>query len=186
MYTKDAIRYSLMLADQAMKRTLATIEDAPLTFPTENGGCHPLWVVGHLAFVEGVNARNAERQPQSSGALGGDFRAGYSSYGGRTPVSRLRESPGTVFTAQRQQSATSRIPDRSGSRQADALAAEGPRRALRNIWQGSADHRNAPDGPSRANHRRNPRRRPSRACAGGGEGLAPQPHDDRSEGHGSV
>ncbi len=52
MYTKDAIRYSLNLADQATMRSLATIEDAPLTFPTENGGCHPLWVIGHLAFVE--------------------------------------------------------------------------------------------------------------------------------------
>ena len=54
MYTKDAIRYSLNLADQAMMRSLENIEDAPLTFPTENGGCHPLWVVGHLAFIEGL------------------------------------------------------------------------------------------------------------------------------------
>src|SRR2546425_7606170 len=38
MYTKDAIRYSLNLADQAVMRSLETIEDAPLTFPTENGG----------------------------------------------------------------------------------------------------------------------------------------------------
>ena len=54
MYTKDAIRYSLNLADQAMMRSLETIEDNPLAFPTEKGGCHPLWVVGHLAFVEGL------------------------------------------------------------------------------------------------------------------------------------
>lgn len=54
MYTKDAIRYSLNMAEQATMRALATIDDAPLTFPTENGGCHPLWVVGHLAFVEGL------------------------------------------------------------------------------------------------------------------------------------
>ena len=54
MYTKDAIRYALTLADQAVMRSLTTIEDAPLTFPTENGGCHPLWVMGHLAFIEGV------------------------------------------------------------------------------------------------------------------------------------
>jgi hypothetical protein len=54
MYTKDAIRYSLNLADQAVMLSLETIEDAPLTFPTENDGCHPLWVVGHLAFVEGL------------------------------------------------------------------------------------------------------------------------------------
>jgi uncharacterized damage-inducible protein DinB len=54
MYTKDAILYSLNMADQATMRALATIDDAPLTFPTENGGCHPLWVMGHLAFVEGL------------------------------------------------------------------------------------------------------------------------------------
>jgi len=54
MYTKDAILYSLKMADQATQRSLATIEDATLTFPTENGGCHPLWIVGHLAFVEGL------------------------------------------------------------------------------------------------------------------------------------
>jgi hypothetical protein len=54
MYTKDAIVYSLNLADAAVMRALAGIEDAPLTFPTENGGCHPLWVMGHLAFVEGM------------------------------------------------------------------------------------------------------------------------------------
>src|SRR6266536_871258 len=53
MYTKVAIRYSLTLAHQAVMRSLETIEDAPLTFPTENGGCHPLWVMGHLAWVEG-------------------------------------------------------------------------------------------------------------------------------------
>ena len=54
MYTKDAIRFSLKLADEGTMRALATIEDLPLTFPTENGGCHPLWVIGHLAFVEGL------------------------------------------------------------------------------------------------------------------------------------
>ena len=27
---------------------------APTTFPTPNGGCHPLWVLGHLALVEGM------------------------------------------------------------------------------------------------------------------------------------
>jgi hypothetical protein len=54
MYTKDAIRYALNMANQGTLTSLATIEDAPLTFPTGNGGCHPLWVIGHLAFVEGL------------------------------------------------------------------------------------------------------------------------------------
>lgn len=54
MYTKDAIKYSLNLAEQGVLRSMANIEDAPLTFPTENGGCHPLWVLGHIAFAEGM------------------------------------------------------------------------------------------------------------------------------------
>lgn len=54
MQTKDAIRYSLTLADQAVMRSLTSIEDSPFAFPTANGGCHPLWVMGHLAFVEGA------------------------------------------------------------------------------------------------------------------------------------
>src|SRR6266404_4781052 len=37
-----------------MFESLAKIDDIPLTFPTEEGGCHPLWVLGHLAFVEGL------------------------------------------------------------------------------------------------------------------------------------
>jgi hypothetical protein len=54
VYTKDAIRFSLNLAEDAVLKSLATIDDAPLTFPTGKGGCHPLWVLGHLAFVEGL------------------------------------------------------------------------------------------------------------------------------------
>jgi len=81
MYTKDAILYSLKMADQATQRSLATIEDATLTFPTENGGCHPLWIVGHLAFVEGLTHE----------MLGG----------GANPVAHWAEifGPGTVPTA---------------------------------------------------------------------------------------
>ncbi|MEI9813941.1 MAG: DinB family protein [Acidobacteriota bacterium] len=54
MYSKDAIRFSLQLADQAMLPALSQVENAPLTFPTPNGGCHPLWTLGHLTFVEAM------------------------------------------------------------------------------------------------------------------------------------
>ncbi len=54
MFMKDAIRYSLDLAEQAILQPLASIEDAPTTFPTPNGGAHPLWVLGHLTYVEGL------------------------------------------------------------------------------------------------------------------------------------
>jgi len=54
VYTKDAIRFTLATAEEAVLSSLKTIQDAPTAFPTANGGCHPLWVMGHLAFVEGV------------------------------------------------------------------------------------------------------------------------------------
>lgn len=31
---------------------LRDMQDSPLTFPTSNGGNHPLWVLGHLVFSE--------------------------------------------------------------------------------------------------------------------------------------
>jgi hypothetical protein len=54
VYTKDAIRFTLKLAEEAMLQSLPAIEDAPLTFPTPQGGCHPMWVLGHLTFVEAM------------------------------------------------------------------------------------------------------------------------------------
>jgi DinB superfamily len=54
VYTKDAIRFSLNLAHEVTLRCLEQIQDAPFTFPTTRGGCHPLWVVGHLALIEGL------------------------------------------------------------------------------------------------------------------------------------
>lgn len=54
MQTKDAIRYALTMADMAVMRALDQVDDIPLAFPTERGGCHPLWVAGHLAVVEGT------------------------------------------------------------------------------------------------------------------------------------
>jgi uncharacterized damage-inducible protein DinB len=42
------------MANMAVMRALDQVEDLPLTFPTERGGCHPLWIAGHLALVEGI------------------------------------------------------------------------------------------------------------------------------------
>ncbi|HUS22415.1 MAG TPA: DinB family protein [Aeromicrobium sp.] len=54
MTTKDAIRYALGLAEGAFLPAIDAMAGAPLTYPTSNGGCHPLWVMGHLAVVEGM------------------------------------------------------------------------------------------------------------------------------------
>ena len=53
MQTKEAILFALTLSDRALLSVIDEMSDAPTTFPTPKGGCHPLWVLGHLALVEG-------------------------------------------------------------------------------------------------------------------------------------
>lgn len=53
MKTKEAIQYALTLSNGAVLSAIDKMSDAATTFPTPNGGCHPLWVLGHLAVVEG-------------------------------------------------------------------------------------------------------------------------------------
>jgi uncharacterized damage-inducible protein DinB len=54
MHTKDAIKFALTLSDRAVLSVIDEMRDAATTFPTPNGGCHPLWVLGHLTLVEGT------------------------------------------------------------------------------------------------------------------------------------
>jgi uncharacterized damage-inducible protein DinB len=54
MHTKEAIKFALSASDRAVLSVIDKMSDAGTTFPTSNGGCHPLWVLGHLAVVEGM------------------------------------------------------------------------------------------------------------------------------------
>jgi len=54
MNTKDAIKFALTVSDRAVLSVIDEMSGAPTTFPTPNGGCHPLWVLGHLAMIEGM------------------------------------------------------------------------------------------------------------------------------------
>jgi uncharacterized damage-inducible protein DinB len=54
MHTKDAIRFALTVSNGAVQSVIDEMSDAATTFPTANGGCHPLWVLGHLTLVEGM------------------------------------------------------------------------------------------------------------------------------------
>jgi hypothetical protein len=54
MHTKEAIQFALTVSNGAVLRAIDQISDAPTTFPTAHGGCHPLWVLGHLTMVEGM------------------------------------------------------------------------------------------------------------------------------------
>jgi hypothetical protein len=53
MHTKEAIQFALTLSDRAVLGELDKMSDDPTRFPTPSGGCHPLWVLGHLTLIEG-------------------------------------------------------------------------------------------------------------------------------------
>jgi hypothetical protein len=54
MHTKEAIQFALTVSNRAVLSVIDKMSDAATTFPTPNGGCHPLWVLGHLTMVEGM------------------------------------------------------------------------------------------------------------------------------------
>jgi hypothetical protein len=53
MKTVDFIRISMDRSARAVLALIEDMKDIPFTFPTPKGGNHPLWVLGHLAWVEG-------------------------------------------------------------------------------------------------------------------------------------
>ena len=53
MHAKDAIKFALTVSNGAVLSVIDEMSGAATTFPTPNGGCHPLWVLGHLTLVEG-------------------------------------------------------------------------------------------------------------------------------------
>jgi hypothetical protein len=54
MQMKETLKFALSGSDRAVLSMIDRMSDAPTTFPTPNGGCHPLWVLGHLTFIEGT------------------------------------------------------------------------------------------------------------------------------------
>src|SRR5260370_13255740 len=54
MHTKDAIKLGLAVSNGAVLSVIDEMSGAAATFATPNGGCHPLWVLGHLTLVEGM------------------------------------------------------------------------------------------------------------------------------------
>ena len=65
MHMKDAIKFALTISNGSVLSVIDDMSDAATTFPTPNGGCHPLWVLGHLTLVEGMipAALFAEKNP---------------------------------------------------------------------------------------------------------------------------
>jgi hypothetical protein len=54
MQMKEAIKFALAGSDRAVLSVIDEMSVTPTVFPTPNGGCHPLWVLGHLVVVEGM------------------------------------------------------------------------------------------------------------------------------------
>jgi hypothetical protein len=52
MQAKQLLRTQMELSKRITAPLLADMHDAPLTFPTPNGGNHPTWIAGHLAYSE--------------------------------------------------------------------------------------------------------------------------------------
>ena len=50
MQSKELLQTGIQTAYEITLPLLEDMKDAPLTFPTPNGGNHPTWVAGHLAF----------------------------------------------------------------------------------------------------------------------------------------
>jgi len=54
MHRKEIIQFALNVSNNAVLSIVDEMSDTPTTFPTSNGGCHPLWVLGHLTLIEGT------------------------------------------------------------------------------------------------------------------------------------
>ena len=48
----DLLRYQIAMSKNLTAGLLADMQDAPMTVPTSNGGNHPTWIAGHLAYSE--------------------------------------------------------------------------------------------------------------------------------------
>jgi uncharacterized damage-inducible protein DinB len=53
MTTIEFIRKGMERTASMTLKLIDDMKDQPLTFPTANGGNHPLWILGHLAYAEG-------------------------------------------------------------------------------------------------------------------------------------
>jgi hypothetical protein len=48
----DVIRTALEIGDRSMLMLIEDLRDLPLMQPTPCGGNHPMWVLGHITFIE--------------------------------------------------------------------------------------------------------------------------------------
>jgi len=54
MQSIDLIRENLKKSSDRVLLRIEEMRDHSIVFPTPKGGCHTLWVLGHLAYIEGL------------------------------------------------------------------------------------------------------------------------------------
>ena len=57
MQSIDLIRDNLKKSEDRVLARIDEMRDDCFVFPTEHGGCHTIWVLGHLAYIEGLVIR---------------------------------------------------------------------------------------------------------------------------------
>src|SRR5689334_13458756 len=57
MLSIDLIRDNLNKSAARVLTRVEEMEQHGVVFPTPRGGCHTLWVLGHLAYIEGLVVR---------------------------------------------------------------------------------------------------------------------------------
>lgn len=54
MQSIDLIRENLRRSEEIVLARIEDMRDHHMVFPTPRGGCHTLWVLGHLAYIEAL------------------------------------------------------------------------------------------------------------------------------------
>src|SRR5207244_12510558 len=57
MQSIDLIRDNLKKSEDRVLTRVEQMREHCVVFPTPNGGCHTLWVLGHLAYIEALVIR---------------------------------------------------------------------------------------------------------------------------------
>jgi hypothetical protein len=61
MESIELLRHHLRKSETLVLARIEDMRDHAVVFPTANGGCHTLWVLGHLAFIEALVIRTFMR-----------------------------------------------------------------------------------------------------------------------------
>lgn len=57
MLSIDLIRDNLRRSEEIVLARIEDMRDHCMVFPTPRGGCHTLWILGHLAYIEALVVR---------------------------------------------------------------------------------------------------------------------------------